>query len=307
MPSPIVVSVPQESLAAALRALDPPVDVVVWDLSGPAPREHIDVVVPDYLAPKTRLANLANINARLIQSQSIGYDGVAPLLPPGSVYANAATVHETSTAELAVALILAAQRGLADFVRASDRGQWSFAFHESLADRDVLLLGYGGVGRAVEARLIPFEVNIVRVARTARRVGGVDVHAWTELPALLPHADVVVVSLPLTEETTRLVDARFLSRMSDDSLLVNVGRGPLVDTDALLVEAASARLRFALDVVDPEPLPEHHPLFSLSNVLITPHVGGATSAMSPRVIKLIVSQVQRLQRGEEPVNVVLRT
>ena len=307
MSSPLVVSVPEESLAAALRALDPPVDVVVWDLSGPAPREHIDVVVPDYLAPKTRLANLANLNARLIQSQSIGYDGVAPLLPPGSVYANAASVHETSTAELAVALILAAQRGLAEFVRAADRGQWSFAFHESLADRDVLLLGYGGVGHAIEARLIPFEVNIVRVARTARRVGGVDVHAWNELPALLPRADVVVVSLPLTEETTRMVDARFLSHMSDHSLLVNVGRGPLVDTDALLAEAASARLRFAIDVVDPEPLPEHHPLFSLSNVLITPHVGGATSAMSPRVIKLIVSQVERLQRGEEPVNVVLRT
>lgn len=307
MSSPLVVSVPQESLAVALRALDPPVDVLVWDLSGPAPREHIDVVVPDYLAPKTRLANLANTNARLIQSQSIGYDGVATLLPPGSVYANAASVHETSTAELAVALILAAQRGLADFVRAADQGQWSFAFHESLADRDVLLLGYGGVGRAIEARLIPFEVNIVRVARTARRVGGVDVHAWTELPTLLPRADIVVVSLPLTKETTRVVDARFLSHMSDDSLLVNVGRGPLVDTDALLVEAVSARLRFAIDVVDPEPLPEHHPLFSLSNVLITPHVGGATSAMSPRVIKLIVSQVQRLQRGEEPVNVVLRT
>jgi phosphoglycerate dehydrogenase-like enzyme len=163
------------------------------------------------------------------------------------------------------------------------------------------------VGRAIEARLLPFEVAIVRVARSARRAGDVDVHAWTELPALLPRADVVVVSLPLSEETTHLIDAEFLSLMSDHSLLVNVGRGPLVDTDAVLEEATSERLRFALDVVEPEPLPEHHPLFALSNVLISPHVGGATNAMYPRVIKLIVAQVQRLQRGEEPVNVVLRT
>jgi phosphoglycerate dehydrogenase-like enzyme len=299
--------VPEEYLAEALIALDPPVEVVMWDLSGRAPREHIDVVVPDYLAPKSRLANLEGVTTRLVQSQSIGYDGVAQALPPGIVFANAASVHETSTAELAVALVLASQRGLADFVRAADQGKWAFAFHESLADRTVMLLGYGGVGRAIEARLTPFEVNIVRVARRARRVGDVDVHAWTELSALLPRADVVVVSLPLTEETVGLVDAHFLSLMCDNSLLVNVGRGPLVDTAAVLEEATSARLRFALDVVEPEPLPDHHPLFALSNVLISPHVGGATNAMFPRVIKLIVAQVERLQRGEEPVNVVLRT
>ena len=307
MSSPLVVSVPDAYLAEALRALDPPVDVVMWALSGPAPREHIDLVVPDYLAPKSRLANLAGVTTRLVQSQTIGYDGVAQLLPSGTRYANAASVHETSTAELAVALILASQRGLPDFVRAAERGQWAFAFHESLADRTVVLLGYGGVGQAIEARLTPFEVNVVRVARSARRIDDVDVHAWTELPALLPTADVVVVSLPLSEETTRLVDAHFLSLMSDASLLVNVGRGPVVDTTAVLEEATSGRLRFALDVVDPEPLPDGHPLFAFSHVLISPHVGGATSAMAPRVIKLVVSQIQRLQRGEEPLNVVLRT
>ncbi|NNN07606.1 MAG: 2-hydroxyacid dehydrogenase [Acidimicrobiaceae bacterium] len=307
MTTPLVVSVPEEYLAEALRTLDPRVDVVLWDLSIPPPRDHIDVVVPDYLAPKAWLANAASVGARLIQSQSIGYDGVAPMLPPGSVYANAASVHETSTAELALTLILAAQRGLADFVRAADKCEWTFAFHESLADRTVLLLGYGGVGRAIESRLVPFEVEIVRVGHSARRIGDIDIHAGSELPALLAHADIVVVSLPLTEETTHLVDREFLSHMSDHSLLVNVGRGPLVDTDAMLFEATRGRLRFALDVVDPEPLPPDHPLFGLSNVLITPHVGGATSAMSPRIIKLITGQVQRLQRGEEPINVVLRT
>ncbi len=307
MSTPLVVSVSEPSLADALRSLDPPVEVLIWDLSGPAPRGHIDVVVPDYLAPRTRLANLASVSTRLVQSQSIGYDGVATVLPPGVVYANAASVHEASTAELAVALILASQRGLSDFVRAADQGRWSFAFHQSLADRTVLLLGYGGVGRAIEARLLPFEVDLVRVARSSRHAGNVEVHAWGELPMLLPHADVVVVSLPLNDETTHLVDAGFLARMSDHSLLVNVGRGPVVDTGALLAEASSARLRFALDVVEPEPLPDHHPLFALTNVLLSPHVGGATSAMFPRVIKLITGQIERLQRGDEPINVVLRT
>jgi len=305
--SPLVVSVPDIDLARALQSLSVPVDVVVWDLAGPAPRDRIDVVVPDYLAAKSRLANVAGLATRLVQSQSIGYDGVAAHLPAGTVYANAASVHEASTAELAVALILASQRGLPDFVRAADRGEWSFTFRPSLADRTVVLLGYGGVGQAIERRLAPFEVEVIRVARHARRVEGAAVHAWTDLAALLPRADIVVVSLPLSEETTHLVDATFLSQLRDDCLVVNVGRGPVVDTDAVLTEATPGRLRFALDVVDPEPLPQNHPLFALANVLISPHVGGATSAMAPRVIALITEQVARLQRGEEPINVVLRT
>ena len=307
MTSRLVVSVPEAYLADALRELDLGIDVVMWDLEGRAPLDRIDVVVPDYLAPKSRLANLAGVTTRLVQSQSIGYDGVREMLPAHTVYANAASVHEASTAELAVALILASQRGLPDFVRAAERGEWAFAYHESLADRTVVLLGHGGVGRAIASRLTPFEVEIVRVARTARREADVEVHATSELRTLLARADVVVVSLPLSTETAHIVDAEFLSWMSDGALLVNVGRGPLVDTDAVLAEATSGRLRFALDVVDPEPLPEHHPLFALSNVLISPHVGGATSAMFPRVIKLIASQIERLQRGQEPLNVVIRT
>lgn len=307
MTSRLVVSVPEAYLADALRELDLGIDVVMWDLEGRAPLDHIDLVVPDYLAPKSRLANLTGVTTRLVQSQSIGYDGVHEMLPVHTVYANAASVHEASTAELAVALILASQRGLPDFVRAAERGEWAFAYHESLADRTVVLLGHGGVGRAIASRLTPFEVEIVRVARTARREADVEVHATSELRTLLARADVVVVSLPLSTETAHIVDAEFLSWMSDGALLVNVGRGPLVDTDAVLAEATSGRLRFALDVVDPEPLPEHHPLFALSNVLISPHVGGATSAMFPRVIKLIASQIERLQRGQEPLNVVIRT
>jgi phosphoglycerate dehydrogenase-like enzyme len=237
----------------------------------------------------------------------LGYDGVEEILPPGQVYANAASVHETSTAELTLALILASQRGIPDFVRSAERGSWERSWRPSLADRTVLLVGYGGVGRAIEERLAPFETTIVRVARTSRHDDRGEVHAMDELRELLPVADVVVVAVPLTEATTHLVDGRFLARMQDGSLLVNIARGRVADTGAILAEATTGRLRFALDVTEPEPLPDGHPLFALANVLISPHVGGATSAALPRLTRLLVRQIERMQRGEEPLNVVFRT
>ena len=300
------VSVSEDYLFEALSR-DPSLEVLRWDLSGPAPREVIDLVIPDYLAAKSRLARLSGVRSRLVQSQSIGYDGVEEFLPPGVVYANAASVHETSTAELTLGLIIAAQRGLADFVRAAGRGHWAFDYYPSLADRRVLLLGYGGVGQAIEARLVPFEVDVVRVARRARVAPAGPVHGVEELRELLPEVDVVVVSLPLSDETHHLVDADFFAAMKDGALFVNVGRGPLVDTEAMLASARSGRLRFALDVVEGEPLPDGHPLFALANVLISPHVGGATSAMHPRVLRLVARQIERLRRGEEALNVVLRS
>lgn len=302
-----MVSVPDDYLGQALAALDPPVEVLEWRLDAPSPREHIDIVVPRYMAPASQLEFLRGVRTRLVQFQSIGYDGVAGLLAPGTVFANAASVHEASTAELAVALILAAQRGLPDYVRTAERGRWATDVRESLADRRVLLVGYGGVGRAIDQRLTPFEVEVTRVGRRARREGDRDVLGWDELTTQLPLTDIVVLSLPLSETTHHLVDATFLARLRDGALLVNVGRGPVVVTEDLLSEASSGRLRVALDVVEPEPLPLGHPLFALDNVLITPHVGGATSAMYPRMARLLVTQVERMQRGQEPINVVLRT
>ena len=301
------VSVPDGELAAALLAIGIPegVRVLEWDMKGPAPRAHLDVVVPPYMSLVSSLRRLEGVSTRLIQSQSIGYDGVSEVLDDGRVFANAASVHEASTAELTLALILASQRGIDDFVRAAHEGRWAPTWHQSLADRTVLLVGYGGVARAIEDRLIPFEVNIVRVARTARRDERGEVLGVSSLPDLLPDADVVVVAVPLSAETTHLVDAAFLARMADHRLLVNVARGRVADTDAILAEATSGRLRFALDVTDPEPLPADHPLFALSNVLISPHVGGATSAMRPRMARLLAEQIARLVRGEAPRNVVL--
>ncbi|MDE3044386.1 MAG: hydroxyacid dehydrogenase [Acidobacteriota bacterium] len=301
-----MVSVPTRRLANALGDLDD-VTVIVWDLLSDPPRDRIDLVVPSYLDGPAPLARLAGVRTQLVQSQSIGYDQVATYLPTGHVFANAASVHEASTAELAVAMMLAAQRGLADFVRASDEGRWAPAWRPSLADRAVVLVGYGGVGAAIEARLAPFEVTVERVARTARHDERGVVHGVDELPTLLVRADVVVVAVPLTEETTHLVNEAFLAAMPDGALLVNVARGRVADTDAILRHARARRLRFALDVTDPEPLPPGHELFSLPNVLITPHVGGATNAMAPRMVALLREQIERLRRGDEPKNVVLRT
>ena len=281
--------------------------VLEWDMDSPAPQARLDVVVPPYMSLVLSLARLKGVETRLIQSQSIGFDGVGEVLGAGRVFANAASVHEASTGELALGLILASQRGLDDFVRAAQRGVWAPAWHPSLADATVALVGYGGVARAVEARLEGFEVEVLRVARHARSDERGLIYGLDALADVLGRADVVVVAVPLSDETTHLVDAAFLAAMRDNALLVNVSRGRVADTSAILAEARSGRLRFALDVTDPEPLPEWHELFSLDNVLISPHVGGATSAMAPRMARLLVEQVRRLNAGEEPLNVVLRT
>jgi len=223
------------------------------------------------------------------------------------VFANARSVHETSTAELALALILASQRGIPDFVRAAERGEWVAGRYPSLADRTVLIVGYGGIGAAIEARLLPFEAEVVRVASRARDDGRGAIHGVDGLPRLLPEADIVVLVVPLTTQTRHLVDADFLAMMRDGSLLVNVSRGAVVDTAALLPEVSAGRIRAALDVTAPEPLPEGHPLFSLPNVLVSPHVGGDSSARLPRVARLVRQQIELLRGDAEPLNVVLRT
>jgi phosphoglycerate dehydrogenase-like enzyme len=303
----LIVSLPDAGLQQILGDVPEGVEFIVWDMSGPAPQPNIDLAMQPYLVGPQVLRELAGVTTRLVQSPMVGYDGVKENLPPGHVYANAASVHETSTAELTLALVLASQRAIPDFVRNAGQGHWERIWCQSLADRNVLLVGYGGVGQAIEARLLPFEVKLTRVAHHARMDGHGEIYGVESLPELLPAADIVIVAVPLSDDTTGLVDDAFLSLMHDGALFVNIARGPVADTDALLQHASSGRLRLALDVTDPEPLPEGHPLFALPNVLISPHVGGATSAGVPRMARLLNIQIERLLRDEEPINVVLRT
>lgn len=271
------------------------------------PREHIDLVVPPYMALHRALPLLADLQTRLVQGQSIGYEGIAEMLPTGITFANAATVHETSTAELAVALTLAVQRHLDAFAVDGQSGTWAPVFAQSLADRRVVLLGYGGVGKAVAARLAPFEAEIVPVASRARDEDGIHVHGIDELADLLPTADIVILSLPGGESTRHIIGEAELTALPDGALIVNVGRGPLIDTDALVRHASAGRIRAGLDVTDPEPLPQDHPLWNTPGVLISPHVGGASSAMHPRIAALVRRQIGHLLAGEEPENIVVRT
>ena len=301
----LVVSVPTPQLAADLQPVPDGVEVIEWGMDVAAPRDAIDIVVPPYMNAGKVYPWLQGVRTRLVQSQSIGYDGIADVLPAGHVFANAASVHETSTAELTVALTLAAQRHLPDFVRAQEHRQWAPVFAASLADRRVLLLGYGGVGKAVAERLAPFEVALTVVAHRARTEGALVVHGVDELPALLPEAEIVILTLPGGDATRHIIDDAALSLLPEGALVVNVGRGPLVDTDALVEHARRGRIRAALDVTDPEPLPSDHPLWTLPGVLIAPHVGGASTAMRPRIAKLIRTQIDRMLAGEPPLNVVL--
>ncbi|GAA3752104.1 2-hydroxyacid dehydrogenase [Microbacterium kribbense] len=303
----LVVSVPDEQLAAGLGALPDDVELIRWSMDAPADRDAIDIVVAPYLGSSAaeRFARLNGVRTRLVQGQSIGYEHVVSTLPAGHAFANAAGVHETSTGELAVALTLAAQRRLPDFVRAQDEGRWAPVFAASLADRRVLLLGYGGVGKATAARLAPFEVELTVLAHRARVEDGVHVHGADELHALLPDAEIVISTLPGGDATRNVIDDAALSLLPDGALVTNVGRGTTIDTDALTDHVRRGRIRAALDVTDPEPLPAGHPLWSLPGVLIAPHVGGASTAMLPRVAKLVRTQIDRMRAGEAPLNVVI--
>lgn len=276
------------------------------------PADCVFYVVP-YMKPSALCVRpLPHMRSlQVVQTLSAGVDHVQRGLRgmhPGVQLCNARGVHEASTAELTLALILASLRGIPDFVRAQDKGEWLAGFRPALADRTVLIVGYGSIGAAIEDRLTPFELaRVARVARSRRTTARGPVHPLTELPSLLPEADVVILCTPLTAQTRGLVDADFLARMKDGALLVNVSRGPVVDTKALLAELDSGRLTAALDVTDPEPLPPAHPLWRAPGVLISPHVGGPTSAFLPRAKRLLEDQLNRFVNREPLRNVILTT
>jgi phosphoglycerate dehydrogenase-like enzyme len=315
MPSttePLVVTVPDEALLDGVGRAPSGIELRLWTLTEqPDDPGSIDVVVPPYLTGPRGLPLLTDLpSLKLVQTLTAGFEHALPYLPDGVALANAPGVHDASTAELAVTLTLAALRGLPEFVRAQDQRRWvadEAIRHRALADQRVLVVGFGGVGRAVARRMLAFETTVTGVATRPRATGpdGVPVHGVGELPELLPRHDVVVLATPLNDATLGLVDEAFLAAMPDGAVLVNVARGPVVDTDALLAELQRGRLMAALDVTDPEPLPADHPLWSAPGVLISPHAGGATSAFMPRAVALLRGQLERLSTGRRPRGIVV--
>ncbi|HEX6327443.1 MAG TPA: 2-hydroxyacid dehydrogenase [Jiangellaceae bacterium] len=288
-----------------LTPLPAELDVLRWDADGVPDPDVLDRVEL-YVMPYTFARITGDVIGRMprllvVQTLTAGYEHVLPYLPDGVMLCNARGVHDASTAELAVALTLASLRRIPEFVRAQQREEWAFGMYDALADKTVLIVGYGAVGAAVERRLVPFECDVLRVARTARDgVAGFDA-----LPSLLGRVDVVILTVPLTDQTRRLVNAEFLAAMQDGTLLVNVARGGVVDTNALLAELSTGRLRAAVDVTDPEPPPPGHPLWSAPGLLISPHVGGSTTAFEPRARRLLRAQLERFAAGEPLANVVV--
>ena len=303
-------TLPTEDLLEAVSPLPEGIRAGVWDLVGePKGLDYaeIDAVVLPYATRGSWAQGLGRVpNLVLLQAQSTGYDGLPEMVGSGVAIATAAGVHVAGTAELAVALMLASLRGVDDAVRNAANGVWDSRRYPGLADRRVLLVGVGGIGTAIAQRLAPFEVELTRVGSRARTDEYGQVHGTDELVTLAADAEVLVVITPLSETTHHLINREVLAALPDGALVVNVARGAVVDTVALTEEVLSGRLHAALDVVDPEPLPADHPLWSAPNAVITPHVGGNTEAFVPRIRKLLKEQVGRLARGEEPVNLVRR-
>jgi phosphoglycerate dehydrogenase-like enzyme len=262
---------------------------------------EVEVVVLPFGVPEARLPVLAKLpELRLIQLLSAGAERVIPYVPAGVTLCNARGAHDPAVAEWIVAVILAQARLLPTFARQQQAGTWAPAASEPLAGQTVLIVGYGSIGEAAERLLVPFGVTVERVARHARPgVSSID-----DLPALLPRADIVILLVPVTPATVRLADARFLGLMHDHALLVNAARGSIVDTGALLVELTAGRLRAALDVTDPEPLPPGHPLWSAPGLLLTPHVAGLSRQAIPRARAIARDQLARYAAGEPLRNVV---
>jgi phosphoglycerate dehydrogenase-like enzyme len=303
MASMITVWLPGPDSAELMGGLPDGMAADVWTGGEQLPdsADEVEVVVMPFGVPRSRLPVLGKLpRLRLIQLMSAGAERIIPHVPAGVTLCNARGAPDPAVAEWIMAVILAQVRGLPAFCAAQQRGTWEFTETGPLAGQRLLIVGYGSIGEAAERLLTPFGVTVERVARRARP----GVADPDELPAMLPRADIVVLLVPVTPATLALADARFLSLMHDGALLVNAARGSIVDTAALLAELRSGRLRAALDVTDPEPLPPGHPLWSAPGLLLTPHVAGATTQTLPRALAIVRDQLARYAAGEPLRNVV---
>ncbi len=300
---PITVWLPDPSAETIMGGLPEPVRADVWTGGSDLPPSagEVEVVIPPFQVLSPKLSLLVELpRLRLVQLLSAGAEQVIPHVPPGVTLCTARGAHDDSVAEWVLGVILAHARSLPRFVRAQQEGRWDFTVTGTLVGKTVLILGYGSIGEAVARMLALFDVTLLRVARPPRAgVSGID-----ELPSLLPQADIVVLLVPVTPATTGMVDAKFLAQMADGALLVNAARGAVVDTEALLAELRGGRLYAALDVTDPEPLPQGHPLWSAPRLILTPHVAGASGQPMVRALAVARAQLVRYVAGKPLVNVV---
>lgn len=299
--------VPADWVAAGMTGLpDTDVEIVTLDDSAPPPAgvANVEFYVPSFFPTPASIDVMRHMKRlRVVQALTAGVDRLRPHVPAGAVLCNARGAHDASTAEWVVAAMLGAIRQFPLFAVEQAAGRWAYQPTDQLAEKTVLIVGYGSIGAAVERRLAGFEVTVLRVARSPRP----GVSGLSELPALLPSADVVVLLVPFTPETRGMADRAFLARMKDGALLVNAARGAVVETAALQEELASGRLRAALDVTDPEPLPPGHPLWTLPGVFITPHVGASTPVSQRRAVRLAREQAEAYLRGDSLRNVISGT
>jgi phosphoglycerate dehydrogenase-like enzyme len=267
----------------------------------PAEAEGAEVLVAPFNATDEFVEALGGMpELRLVQLLTAGAETWIGRLPDGVALSDGRGAHGGATAEWIVAALLAVYRHLPRFTAAQADERWDYHTTEELAAKRVLIVGAGDVAEQTVARLAPFEVTTTLVGRRARD----GVHPVDEVAALLPHHDACVVVVPLTDATRGLVDAAFLAAMSDGSVLVNAARGPVLDTDALVAELTAGRLRAALDVTDPEPLPAGHPLWSAPGLLLTPHVGGSVPLAVDRAFRIAAEQIRQFAGGNTPSNLV---
>jgi phosphoglycerate dehydrogenase-like enzyme len=299
----MLIWVPTQPVADALAGLDDVAVEVVAPGGGALPESaaRVEFYVPPFFPANEAVTAMAQMpRLKVVQTLTAGFDRVRPHVPAGAVLCNARGVHDASTSEWVLTAILASVRQFQYFAAEQAAGRWSYRSTGCLAGKTVLIVGYGSIGKAVERRLDGFDVRVRRVARSARD----GVSAVTDLPELLPEADVVILLAPTTSETTGMADSRFLARMKDGALLVNAARGPLVVTADLVAEVCSGRLFAALDVTDPEPLGPGHPLWGQPNVLITPHVGASTPVSWRTATGFVRAQVDRYLAGQPLVNII---
>jgi len=288
----------------AVGQLPPGVEVHLVPRDGSLPPEFYEAefLVPPFGSRRVLAALPSMRDLRVIQTNSSGVEWLLPHAPADVTVCNARGMRDVVVAEWVMAAILAMTKDLAHWHRRQEERAWKPRLLDELAGSRALIVGYGSIGHAVEARLAPFDVSVDRVASRARQ----GVHGADRLEDLLPLADVVVLLLPSSPATDGLFDEAMLRRMKAGALLVNAGRGTVVDTDALVVAVSEERIRAALDVTDPEPLPDGHPLWHLPGMLLTPHLAGDSHESERRVYRLIGEQVRRYMAGEPLVNVVRR-